>query len=124
MEVSTASYVTTVVIGIIITLVVGQLLRRIGYDFLREVYGDRSLTTSLNYLLVALFHLIALGLVGLVSSANLGLTGIQLIITKTGIILLILGGVYGLAVLALATARRHRREEALEASFTTRYEQD
>ena len=64
MEVSTASYVTTVVIGIIITLVVGQLLRRVGFDFLWQVYGDRAMTSSLNDLLVTLFHLIALGLLG------------------------------------------------------------
>jgi hypothetical protein len=124
MEVSTASYVTTVVIGIISTLVVGQLLRRVGYDFLREVLGDRTLTTSLNYLLVTLFHLIALGLVGLVSTANLGLNGVQLIITKTGIFLLVLGGVYGLVVLALTTARNRRREEGLEDSISGRRTQD
>jgi hypothetical protein len=117
MEVSTASYVTTLVIGIIITLVVGQLFRRAGYRFLEEVYGDRTSTTRLGYLLVTLFHLIALGLVFLVSTANLGLDGIQLIITKTGIFLLVLGGVYGLAVLALATARNRRREEVLEDSI-------
>ncbi|PVZ11057.1 hypothetical protein [Actinomycetospora cinnamomea] len=120
MEVSTASYVVTVVIGIVIVLVVGQLLRRLGYDFLREIHGDRTRTTSLNYLLVTLFHLIALGLLTLVSTANLGLNGIQLIITKTGIFLLVLGAVYGLAVLGLETARKRRREEALEDSIRSR----
>jgi hypothetical protein len=124
MEVSTASYVTTVIIGIIITLVVGQLLLRVGYDFLIEVYDDRTLATSLNYLLVTLFHLFALGLVSLLSTANpIGLNGIQLIITRTGFILLMLGGVYGLTVLALTTARDRRRKDTVEDSITARYEQ-
>jgi uncharacterized membrane protein YuzA (DUF378 family) len=118
MEVSTASYVTTIVIGIIITLVVGRFLRRAGYDLLREVFGERTSTTSLNYLLITLYHLIALGLLTLVATSNpLGLDGIQLIITKTGIFLLVLGAVYGLTVLALAIARNRRRTEALEDGF-------
>src|SRR4051794_4266510 len=118
MEVSTASYVVTIVIGVIITLVVGRLLRPAGYDLLREVFGERRLTTSLNRLLVTLYHLIALGLLTLVATTNpFGLDGIQLIIRKTGMFLLILGAVYGLTVLALAIVRDRHRTEALEDSF-------
>src|SRR3954465_14481792 len=118
MEVSTDSYVVTIVIGIIITVVVGRLLRPAGYDLLREGFGERRSTPSLNRLLVTLYHLIALGLLTLVATTNpVGLSGIQLIITKTGIFLLILGAVYGLTVAALAIARHHRRTEALEDSF-------
>jgi hypothetical protein len=125
MQVSTASYVTTVIIGIIITVVVGQLLLRAGYDFLIEVYDDRTLATSWNHLLVTLFHLIALGFLGLVSTANpLGLDGVQLIITRTGVILLTLGGVYGLTVLALVAARNRRRTDAFEDSITAQYKQN
>jgi hypothetical protein len=121
-EVSTPSYVITVVIGTIVTLVVGQLLRRLGYDFLIEVYEDRALAASLNYLLVTLFHLMALGLLGIVSTVNpRGIDGIQLVITRTGFTLLILGGVYGLTVLALTTARSRRRKDTLEDSIS-RYE--
>jgi hypothetical protein len=121
MEVSTASYVTTVVIGVVITLVVGQLLLRAGYDFLVEVYDDRTPATALNYLLVTLFHLIALGLVSLLSTANpMGLDGVQLIVTRTGFVLLMLGGVYGLTVLALTTARNRRRRDAVEDRLTAR----
>jgi hypothetical protein len=118
MEVSTASYVVTVVIGIVITLVVGRLLRPAGYDLLREVFGERKLTTSLNRLLVTLYYLMALGLLTLVATTNpWGLDGIQLIITKTGIFLLILAAVYGSTVAALAVARDRRRKEALEDGF-------
>src|SRR3954467_3521733 len=118
MEVSTGSYVVTTVVGLIITVVVGRLLRPAGYDLLREVFGERKLTTSLNRLLVTLYYLIALGLLTLVATTNpCGLGGIQLIITKTGIFLLILGAVYGSTVAALAVARDRRREEALEDSF-------
>jgi hypothetical protein len=121
-EVSAPSYVVTVVIGIIVTLV-GQLLRRVGYDFLIEVYEDRTLATSLNHLLVTLFHLMALGLLGVVSTANpRGMNGIQLIITRTGFTLLILGGVYGLPVLALMIARNRRRKDNLEDSITASYQ--
>lgn len=38
MAVSTTSYAVTVVIGIVVVLVVGQLLRRLGHDFRREVH--------------------------------------------------------------------------------------
>jgi hypothetical protein len=122
MEVSTASYVTTVVIGVAVALVVGQLLRRIGFDFLAEVYEDQGTARALNHLLVTLFHLIALGLLCLVSTANpRGLDGIQLVVTRTGIVLLVLGGVYGLTVLALTRARHRLRDEALEDEVTARH---
>ncbi|WP_433786822.1 hypothetical protein ACQPX6_08345 [Actinomycetospora sp. CA-101289] len=120
MAASTASYVVTVVIGIIVVLVVGQLLRQLGHDFLREVYGERTVTTSLNALLVTLFYLFALGLLTLVSAADLGLGGVQLVITRTGIFLLVLGAVYALTVLGLEAARKRRREEALEDSIRPR----
>ncbi|MDD7939611.1 hypothetical protein PHK61_14400 [Actinomycetospora lutea] len=122
MEVSTSSYVTTVVVGVVVTLVVGQLLRRVGYDFLAEVYDDLTVAASLNRLLVTLFHLIALGSLCLVSTVNpRGLDGIQLIITRTGIVLLLLGGVYGLTVLALTRARSRLRDDALEDGMAARY---
>jgi MFS family permease len=111
---SAGSYTVSLVIGIVVVLVVGQLLRRLGHRFLDEVYGDRTLTTSLNTLLGTLYHLFALGLLTLVSAADLGLSGIQLVIARTGIFLLILGAVYGLAVLGLEAARKRRREEDLE----------
>lgn len=117
MGVSTASFVTTMVVGIVITVVVGVLLRRIARDFLAEVYGDRSISSSLNYLLVTLYYLFALGLLTLVAGADLGLTGVQLIVVRIGIFLLVLGGVYGGAVLALERARSRRREEDLEDGF-------
>jgi hypothetical protein len=121
-EVSTGSYVTTVVIGVVVTLVVGQLLRRVGRDFLIEVYDDRTVAASLNLLLVTLFHLIALGLLCLVSTANpRGLDGVQLVITRTGIVLLVLGGVYGLTVLALTVARNRLRDDAVEDDIQARY---
>src|SRR5690349_4177876 len=112
--VSTASFVTTVVVGVVITLVVGVLLRRLGRDFLAEVYGDRSVSTSLTYLLVTLYYLFALGLLTLVAGADLSLTGVQLVVVRIGVFLLVLGGVYGLAVLALERARSRQREEGLE----------
>ncbi|MDD7921444.1 hypothetical protein [Actinomycetospora callitridis] len=118
MEVSTGSYVVTTVVGLIITVVVGRLLRPAGYDLLREVLGERSSTTSLNRLLVTLYYLFALGLLALVATTNpLGLDGVQLIITKTGIFLLTLGAVYGLTVLALVIVRDRRRTETLEDGF-------
>ncbi|MEJ2861019.1 hypothetical protein [Actinomycetospora flava] len=120
MGVSTASFVTTVVVGIVITVVVGVLLRRIAREFLAEVYGDRSLSSSLNYLLVTLYYLFALGLLTLVASADLGLAGVQLVVVRIGIFLLVLGGVYGLTVLALERARRRQREQTLEEDFRGR----
>lgn len=122
MGVSTASFVTTVVVGIVITLVVGVLLRRIGRDFLAEVYRDRSFSTSLTYLLVTLYHLFALGLLTLVASADLDLAGIQSVVVRIGIFLLVLGGVYGLAVLALERARSRQREETFEDDVRGRSE--
>lgn len=125
MENSTATFMTILIIGTVVTLVVGQLLLRVGHDFLSEVYDDQELATSTNHLLATLFHLFALGLLGLLSTANPvfpGLTGVQSVITRIGVILLTLGGVYGLTVLALAAARTRRRTQALEEGLAAQYQ--
>jgi len=100
---------------------VGQLLIHAGHDFLRDVYDDEIVATSTNHLLAMLFHLFALGLLGLVSTANYpileGLSGVQLMVTKIGAILLALGVVYGLTVLTLASVRSRLRSRVHEESI-------
>lgn len=121
-----ASYLTVLIIGIMVTLVVGQLLLREGRHFLGEVFDNRELATSTNHLLATLYHLVALGLLGLLSTADPvieGLTGVQTVITRVGVILLTLGGVYGLTMLALAGARRRRQTHAFEEGMAAQYHQ-
>jgi hypothetical protein len=125
MEDSTASYLTVVIIGVVVTLVVGQLLLRLGHDFISEIY-DPGLTRSMDLLLGTLFHLFALGFLGLLSTANpvfSGLTGLQSVITRVGVVLLTLGAVYGAAVLSLAVTRARRDTHAVEDDFTAKYQQ-
>jgi hypothetical protein len=117
---STGGFVATLVVGVVAVLVVGQLLRRAAHDYLEEVYGDRTRTTSLNTLLLTLFHLLALGLLTMVARADLGLDSLRLVVARTGIFLLVLGGVYALALLGLSRARSHRRDEDAEDDFRGR----
>ncbi|GAA4777460.1 hypothetical protein GCM10023200_07880 [Actinomycetospora chlora] len=116
----TGVYIATLVVGVVAIVVVGQLLRRAGHDFLEEVYGDRTIATSLNAMLVTLYHLLALGLLTMVATAELGFGGAQLVVARSGFFLLVLGGVYGLALFGLATARNRRRQQDVEDGFRRR----
>ena len=63
----TAEYITLLVISIVITVGVGRILMMSGQPFLREVFHDEQVTTSVNRLLSVLFHLITIGVLTMIS---------------------------------------------------------
>ena len=122
---TTGTYLFIVVIGFLLTLVVGQILMRAGYGFLRDVFEDDDVATSTTRLLGVLFHLVALGFLALVSTWQPIQTSnnVQLVVTQLGGVLLVLGILHGATLLLLARVRSRRRGQALEDSMSNRYEQ-
>ena len=121
----TGTYLFIVVIGFILTLIVGQFLIRAGHGFLRDVFDDDDVASSTTRLLAVLFHLVALGFLALVSTYQpIKVEGtIQLIVTQLGGVLLVLGILHGLTLLLLARVRSRRRTQTLEESLSTDYDQ-
>ncbi len=125
MPLDTPTYLLIVVVGGLITLVVGQILMRSGIGFLRDVFDEDEAAVSANRLLGVLFHLIALGFLALISTYRpFEVQGrVQIVVTQLGGVLLLLGLLHGLALLLLARIRNRRRNESLESAMTSQYEQ-
>ncbi len=122
----TPTYLLIVIVGGLITLVVGQILMRSGLGFLREVFDDdEDAAVSANRLLGVLFHLIALGFLALISTYRpFDVEGrVQLVVTQLGGVMLLLGVLHGLALLLLTRIRSKRRNESIESAMTSQYEQ-
>jgi len=121
----TGTYLTIVVIGFVLTLIVGQFLMRAGHGFLADVFDDEEVATSTTRLLGVLFHLVALGFLGLISTFDpIPVEGtVQMVVTKVGVILLVLGILHGATLLLLARVRNRRRAQGIESSMTAQYDQ-
>jgi len=121
----TGTYLFIVVVGAIITLVVGQILMRSGIGFLRDVFDSEETAVSTNRLLGVLFHLVALGFLALISTYRpFDVQGtVQVVITQLGGVMLVLGVLHGLTLLLLARVRSRRRSETIESEMSSQYEQ-
>lgn len=122
----TGTYLLIVGVGFVLTLVVGQILMRAGHGFLADVFQDEEVATSTTRLLGVLFHLVALGFLALVSTWDpIPVQGtVQMVVTKIGGVLLVLGALHGATLLLLARVRNHRRAQGIEASMTAQYDQN
>jgi hypothetical protein len=121
----TGTYLFIVVVGTILTLIVGQILMRSGIGFLQDVFDSDEVARSTNRLLGVLFHLVALGFLALISTYRpFDVQGtVQIVVTQLGGVMLLLGVLHGLTLLLLARVRSRRRSETLETEMTQQYEQ-
>lgn len=103
-----------IVAGIVVVIVVGQLLRFTGRRYVGGAGGAGSNVGSVATLLSTVFHLVTLGLTAIIAVLPFGgaATGF---VMRLGILLLVVGGVYGLFVGALA----RRREVAITEAAVT-----
>jgi hypothetical protein len=114
----TAQYVVMLVLSIGLTFMVGRILLVSGQPFLDEVFADRGVAESVNRLLVVLFHLLTLGVLALISTVGIDAGGVlQTMVTKLGVVLLILGIAYGVSMLVLLGVRDRRRAAVAQPSY-------
>lgn len=114
----TGTYLMLVVIGVVITVVVGQILLRSGQPFLEDVFQHKETAHSINRLLVVMFHLLTLGVLGMVSIVDVDGGGTaQTVVFKLGFVLLIVGIAYGISMLVLLRVRERRRQAAVSAAI-------
>jgi hypothetical protein len=115
----TGTYLLIVVIGLIVTVIVGQILMRTGLGFLRDVFGDQDVAQSITKLLGVGFHLVALGFLALISTWQpFAVQGtVQLVVTRVGGILLFLGVLHVITLVVLARVRNNARARQVAASL-------
>ena len=110
----TNSYITFLLIGILLVLIDGQILYRGGLGYLQKVYPPDS-ARSVMQLVTVLFHLVVLGVLALISTLDVA-TGMPIrdLVVKWGVVLLGLAAAHGLTMAILVAMRNRRREEQLE----------
>jgi hypothetical protein len=114
------TYVVVLVLGIASTLLVGQVLLRTGQAILEDAFTEQRTARSINRLVAVLFHLGALGVLALVSAVDVPVSGaVQTVVTKLGIVLLILGAAHGLVIMLLSRIRTRGQEQRALAQLGT-----
>jgi hypothetical protein len=100
------------VVGVVIVFAVGQLLVRSGGRYLAgAVPAERASAGPAASLVAVLFHLLTLGIVALISVSTWGSTTQTRFLIQFGILLVVLAGVYAIALSLI----NRRRDEALAA---------
>lgn len=120
----TVPYVFFLVVGVLLVFIDGQLLRRSGTTYLKAVYPDVPIADSVNQLITVLFHLVGLGVLALISAINLDAgAGLESLVVRLGILLLVLALAHGITIWALAKLRSRQQERSLRDQLANRTEQ-
>lgn len=118
---STGQYIVFLAIAVALTLGVGRLLFTSGEPFLEEVFQKKDTARSTNLLLTVLFHLLTLGVLALMSTIDVPVDGVvQTIVTKLGIVLVVVGIAYGVSMLVLLRIRERRRSATVSTNVQQR----
>lgn len=121
----TDTYLMIVGIGAVLTVIVGIVLIFSGRRFLEDVFADEGVARSATWLLGVLFYLVALGFLALISTFDpIQVDGVpQMVVTKLGGTLLVLGILHGATLFLLARIRSRTREQELESSVNSQLNQ-
>lgn len=112
------SYVTFLVLGVVLVLIDGQLIVRSGRKYLQKVYEPEE-ARSMIQLVAGLFHLVVLGLVALLSVITVD-TGLLLrdVVVKLGMLMLLLAAAHGFTLAILMRLRDRRWHERISDEIT------
>lgn len=110
----TNSYIAFLVLGAVLVAIDGQIIYRSGRRYLEQSYGDAESGKSMTRLVTVLFHLAVLGVLMLISTVDVGGDNpTEGLITRLGIVLLLLAVAHGLTVVILARIRDRQMQERL-----------
>ena len=115
------TYISYVILSVILTVWVAQTLHKNGRVFLIDVFnGNEPLADSVNHLLVVGFYLINFGYVSLALKMSQypenAAQGIEALSWKIGLVLLVLGGMHFFNLLIFN--RIHRRPKLFRKPMT------
>lgn len=105
-----SNYLTLLILGLLVVVVDGQILYQSGKRYLAN-YGRGESGKSLVRLVVVLFHLVVLGVLALISTIDIGGTGLEAIVTRLGVVLLLVAVAHGAAIGLFARIRENEQVE-------------
>lgn len=108
------SYVTFLVLGIVLVVVDGQLIYHSGKGYLKRAAYDDEQAGAMMRLTAVLFHLVVLGLLALVSIIDVE-TGdpVKNVVVKLGVVLLLLALAHGVTMAILSRIRDRQLQQQL-----------
>ena len=110
----TNAYVIFLVLGVLLVVIDGQLIYRGGRRYMESSAADSG--DSMVTLVTVLFHLAALGVVALLSVVDLGAdTAVTAIMSRLGIVLLLLAVAHGVAMGVISHVRDEELAQPLHA---------
>lgn len=113
--------VVVIVIGVVLAIVVGRMLERVGRPFLDDVFQDARVSHSMARLLSVMFYLLALGSVIVVSTIDMpSWKWVWATALKLGIMVAVLVALNAAVVAILLLVKRHRRRQVLEEELERR----
>lgn len=121
MTTMTGMYLTYVALCVGITVWVARTLRTYGHVFLTDGHDEqKSLSEALSHLLVIGFYLINFGVISFAlkstQHADSVSTAIELLSSKVGLILLVIGGMHFFLVATFASVRRNHERQLAEVA--------
>jgi hypothetical protein len=110
--VDTNSYVTFLIVGVVLVVIDGQIVYRSGRAILAESYREPAAAKSMVQLVTVLFHLVVLGVLAIISTFNVD-TGspVSDVVVKLGVVLLVLAAAHAATMAILSSIRDRRHEE-------------
>lgn len=115
------AYLTFLVLGVILVAIDGQIIYWSGRRYLEESFGDPAAGTSMTRLVAVLFHLVVLGLLMLISTLDLGgSNGIEAVVLRLGVVLLLLAVAHAATLGVLARIRDRQEQEKLTKATAER----
>jgi hypothetical protein len=113
MAMDTNSYISFLVLGVVLVAIDGQIIYRSGRRYLEHSYGEAEASASMTRLVAVLFHLVVLGVLMLISTIDVGGTPTEGVVIRLGVVLLLLAVAHGLTIAILARIRDRQMQEHL-----------
>ena len=118
------SYVAFLILGIVLIAADGQVLYRSGRKYLVSAYGEGGGAGSVGRLVAILFYLVMFGVLALISTVDTPANGsLPEVVTRIGVLLLIMAAGHGVATWILATLRRRQEDQRLNETLTRQFDE-
>ena len=124
MEESLNAYFAFLVVGAILVVADGHLIMRASRVYLRSAYTDEGAANSMGRMIGVLFHIITLGVLMLLSTVDIPVEGaVQQVITKLGIVLLLLGAAHAVTLSVLGNIRERQSSQRITQETNAQLEE-
>lgn len=123
---NTEGYVAFLLLGVVLITVDGQVLFQSGRRYLLSAYRDEGSAASVGRLVTMFYYLVMLGVLALVSAVDVPAANgpLPAVVTRIGILLLILAVGHGVTTWVLAGLRRRQENQRLSEKLTDQFDRD